>query len=106
MAPRISILPLALVPLGIALNGCASTPPPVREIAHAEAAVRDAARVAEDHPDSQLNRARVKTALAQRWMAARDFQPALWLAEQARVDAELALALAAARGARGIGSAE
>ena len=106
MDPRISILSIALVPLGVTLGGCATTSPPVREIAEAEAAVRDAALVAADHPDSQLQRARMKAALAHRWMAAKDFKPALWLAEQARVDAELAAVQAAANAARGTGSAE
>ena len=106
MDPRICLLSIALVPLVVTLGGCASTSPPVREIAEAEAAVRNAALVAVAQPGSQLERARVKAALAHRWMAAKDFKPALWLAEQARVDAELAAAEAAAHVARGIGLAE
>jgi hypothetical protein len=76
--------------------GCASHPPPFLQIANARAAI--AAATLESTPTpagEELSRAREKLALADRWMAARDHQPARWLAEQAEVDAELAAAKSA-----------
>jgi hypothetical protein len=56
----------------------------LESIARAQAANAD--RLAPD----EMGRAREKFALAARWMAVRDYEPARWLAEQAEVDAELA----------------
>ena len=97
---------LALVSLVFILNGCSTTGLPEREIAEARSAVRLAAQAVGPQSSAQLQNAQRKFALAQRWIAAKDFRPALWLVEQARVDAELALAEAAAFGATGIGAAE
>ena len=48
----------------------------------------------------EVARSREKLALARRWIDAGDYRPARWLAEQAEVDAELALARRAAERAR------
>ena len=44
----------------------------------------------------EMGRAREKLGLTGRWIAAHDYEPARWLAEQAEVDAELAQVRAAA----------
>ena len=43
-----------------------------------------------EHAAADLKLAQDKLALGKRWIAAKDYQPALWLVEQAQVDAELA----------------
>lgn len=48
----------------------------------------------------EVARSQQKVGLAQRWIDAGDYGPARWLAEQAEVDAELALARHAAEQAR------
>ncbi len=45
---------------------------------------------AAEHAPAELALATEKLALGKRWIAARDYEPAKWLVEQARVDAELA----------------
>jgi len=55
-----------------------------RAIAQAQAAG------AAEHAPAELALAQEKLALGKRWIAARDYEPAKWLVEQARVDAELA----------------
>ena len=69
--------------------GCA-TSRPSDQLAAASVAIAAA------QPSPEVTRAQVKVALAQRWMDARDYGPARWLAEQAEVDAELAAARQAA----------
>lgn len=84
-----------LVMAGLAA-GCSLQSRPTEEVSQARAAVAQAVSVAA--PDAQS--AQVKLALAQRWVDAKDYGPARWLAEQAEVDAELALAKAAGQDAR------
>ena len=71
--------------------GCASHPVPTVQIAASEAAIAGAldAGAAEWAP-RELKSAQEKMELTKRWIAAKDYQPARWLAEQAQVDAELA----------------
>ena len=69
--------------------GCASHPVPVIQIQASTAAV---ARAQAAGATDDLVLAREKRALSGRWVAARDNEPARWLAEQAEVDAELARA--------------
>ena len=81
------------------LCGCATSPTgqlKSTETAIAAAAEAGASRLAAAELASAVEKAR----LAQRWMAAGDYKPALWLVEQARVDAELAQVKATARAAR------
>ena len=80
--------------------GCATQSPPTEQIASSEAAFREALRAgAADAAPAEMALARQKLELTRRWMDARDYKPARWLAEQAQVDAELASVKAmAARG--------
>lgn len=88
--------PAALLAGAVTLGGCASAP--VEELEQAGATVSLASR--SDDASPELARANVKLALARRWVAASDYGPARWLVEQAQVDAELALAKAAAANAQ------
>lgn len=89
-----------LAAAALMLGGCASYAAPDTEIAQARATLA-ATTLAAPAPDASADiaRSRDKLALAGRWMDARDHGPARWLAEQAEVDAELALAKSAAEGA-------
>ena len=91
MTTRSLAYPLALAALTLAA-GCATQTLPSQEIGQAQAAIGIASHAAS--PD--LDRARAKLALSGRWVDARDYGPARWLAEQAEVDAELAAVRAAA----------
>jgi hypothetical protein len=71
--------------------GCAVNPAPEEQLAAAHRAIDKAARLElAQQPSPQLSLARDKITLAHRFMEARDYQPARWLAEQSAVDAELA----------------
>jgi len=86
----------ALLAAALALGGCASAP--LEELAQARATVTAATQAG--NASAELARATEKLALARRWVDAKDHGPARWLVEQAQVDAELALAKAAAEEAR------
>ncbi len=82
---------LALVLGAAALaSGCASSKMPAGELAAARSSISEARSAGAD-----LAQAESKLALSGRWVQARDFGPAAWLAEQAQVDAELATVRAA-----------
>lgn len=81
------------------LAGCSLQPVPAEEMSQARVAIAHAVSMSEA-PSAELKRAKAKLALAQRWADAKDHGPARWLAEQAQVDAELALARAAGNDAR------
>jgi len=85
----------ATVALGLLLlSGCASTPqPPTQALQAAEMAITTAeqARVA-DYAAPELGEARQKLAAANAAVQAKNMTQAQRLAEQARVDAELAVA--------------
>lgn len=71
--------------------GCAAHPAPIDELAVSESAILAALDAgAARHAAAELKSAQEKVDLGKRWIAARDHQPATWLIEQARVDAELA----------------
>ncbi len=75
------------------LCACASTPPPLEEIASADATVNLAAQAgARDHAPLELDSAREKLRQARAAMGAEDYVVARRLAEQAQVEAELAQA--------------
>jgi hypothetical protein len=81
------------------LTACQSLP--AEEESRARAMVEGATLASIGHsPAPEVARSQQKLRLAQRWIDARDYGPARWLAEQAEVDAELALARAAAQEAR------
>lgn len=84
----------------LAFAGCAGHPTATDSMAGAEVALAEASAIANGKASDDLDRALRKLAWARRWAAAGDHRPAVWLAEQARVDAELAAALAAAEVAR------
>lgn len=71
--------------------GCAAYPAPTDELGASETAIVAALDAgAAQHAASELKSAQEKMNLGKRWIAAKDYEPATWLIEQARVDAELA----------------
>lgn len=83
------------------LVGCASKPLPVAEMAVSHAAVTQAANAgAAEFAPAEISAARDKMARAEVAMAAKDQTVALWLAEEALLDARLAEAKAEATRAR------
>lgn len=81
------------------LAACQSMPS--EEMSHARDNVANASLASLGSPEApELARSRQKLALAHRWVEAGDYGPARWLAEQAEVDAELALARRASEQAR------
>ena len=90
---------LALAGAVAFLAACQSLPS--EEMSHARDRVANASLASLGSPEApELARSRQKLALAHRWIDAGDYGPARWLAEQAQVDAELALARHAAEQAR------
>jgi hypothetical protein len=81
------------------MGGCASTPPaPTAEIQAAQQAITDAERVqAGEHAPGELSQARTKLASANTALQNREMDQATRLAEEARVDAELASARTSAK---------
>lgn len=81
------------------LVGCQSLP--AEEVGRARAMVTGATLASIGRSAApELERSQQKVSLAQRWIDAGDYGPARWLAEQAEVDAELALARRASEQAR------
>ncbi|MGZ5666197.1 MAG: DUF4398 domain-containing protein [Usitatibacter sp.] len=79
-----------VVAAGIA-GGCAIDSTPTDEIARSEAAISKAmAAGANRLAPEEMALAQGKVRLGKRWIDAKDYRPARWLAEQAQVDAELA----------------
>jgi hypothetical protein len=74
----------------VLLGACASTPPPVAQIAVGKAAVERAAGSAAAEAPVELAAARDKMARANEAFAAKDYMLARQLAEQAEADAALA----------------
>jgi len=95
-----TIVRLTAAAIALLAGGCAVQALPTAEIASSEAAISAAlkAGAAESAPH-EMALARDKLELTRRWIEARDYKPARWLAEQAQVDAELASMKA--MGARG-----
>ncbi len=81
--------------LPVLAAGCASVSIPVDRLHDSQAAVaRAQAAGAVELAPRELALAREKLGLAERWIAAKDYEPARWLLEQVRVDADLAAAKA------------
>lgn len=78
----------------LAVAACASTPPPVGDMAAARSAVAQAQPLAARHAPDELLAARTKLGLAEAAFAQEDYETARRLAEKARADARLATALA------------
>lgn len=90
---------LMLAAAAALLVGCQSLP--AEEVSRARAMVTGATLASVGHSAApELARSQRKVSLAQRWVDAGDYGPARWLAEQAEVDAELALARRASEQAR------
>jgi hypothetical protein len=93
----IGTLRLALPGTILVLAACASVPPPVQEVADAERAVQAAADAdAGSFAPAALEKARRKLEAARNAVQAQEHLEARRLAEQAAVDAELALITARA----------
>ena len=85
------------------LAGCASTPEPTAEMQAAQQAIADAERAeATQHAAGELSQARTKLASANTAVQDKEMDEAKRLAEQARVDAELASARTAAVKAKAV----
>lgn len=80
----------AALATALTLSGCALHPMPGQQLADARGAIAAAAAAGADQASGDLARAQAKLALAPRWVNAKNYEPATWLAEQAQVDAELA----------------
>jgi hypothetical protein len=96
-------LPAALCGALLLLSGCASTPEPTAELKAAQQAIADAERAqAAEHAAGELSAARTKLASANDAVGDKEMDEAKRLAEQARVDAELASAKTAALKAQAV----
>lgn len=95
-------LAVAAITSALALGGCASTPPaPSAELRAAEQAIAGAERAqAMQHAGEELGQARTKLASANAAVDAEEMERAARLAQEARVDAELATARTAMLKAR------
>lgn len=90
---------LVLAAAAALLAACQSLP--AEEVDRARAKLDGATLAGIGSPAApELARSQRKVGLAQRWIDAGDYGPARWLAEQAEVDAELALARREAERAR------
>lgn len=80
------------IPLAVALcAGCASTPPPVAQMAEGRTAVEEAQRTgAADHAPIELREAQTKLAAANEAMRREEHEVARRFAEEAAADARLA----------------
>jgi hypothetical protein len=90
--------------LAALVSGCAIHPFPAAQLAESQAAIARAEKSgAAEYAPVELRSAREKLELTRRWIAAKDYEPARWLAEQALVDAELAQAKAMSARSRAAG---
>jgi hypothetical protein len=85
------------------LNACASAPEPTAQLQAAQQAISDAERAdANRHAANDLSDARNKLTAANAAVASKDMEQAARLADEARVDAELASARTAALKAQAV----
>lgn len=93
LTPRTSALSLTLAVFALmALEGCASTPPPVEKMAVAEAAIQTASTTStSEGAPAELQIAIAKLASARQAIADEEYERAGQLAEQAEVDAQVAV---------------
>ena len=79
----------------MAMAGCASVPAPTEQLAVSKAAVANAVGAGgTEFAPAEMRTAQEKLDGANKAMAAKDYERARWLAEQAQVDAQLAVAKA------------
>jgi type IV pilus biogenesis protein CpaD/CtpE len=93
-------LRILVVAASAVLAGCSTTPPPIAEMAAAKAAVERAEQPAARHAPDELLAAQRKLTAAQAALRSEDFERARRLAEEAEMDARLALAIAESTQAR------
>lgn len=91
---------ICIIALSAAFAGCSTTPPPVAELAAAKASIARAEQPAARHAPDALLGAQRKLAAAQTAFRGEDFDRARRLAEEAEIDARLALAIAESSQAR------
>jgi len=81
------------IAIAASITGCASVPPPTEELALSKAAVANAVSAgAAEFAAPDLSAAQDKVAKADQMMTAKNYEAALWLAEQAHADADVAAA--------------
>jgi hypothetical protein len=86
-------LRIALPALLVLTVGCAGAPPPTANLQAAQQSIANAERVeAGTHAAAELGEAREKLTAAQRAVEAKKMVNAAWLADEARADADLAVA--------------
>ncbi|HKH20681.1 MAG TPA: DUF4398 domain-containing protein [Gammaproteobacteria bacterium] len=91
--PALSMVATSWAATALVLAGCASAPPPMEDIARADATINLAEQSnARNHAPLELDSARQKLSQARGAMAREDYAAARRLAEQAQVEAELAQA--------------
>lgn len=78
----------------VALAGCASTPPPIGEVAAARTSIERAQAASSRYAPAQLLAAQGKFARAQKAMGDEDYESARRLAREAEIDARLAASIA------------
>jgi len=79
----------------MAMAGCASVPAPTEQLAVSKAAVANAVGAGgTEFAPAEMRTAQEKLDRANQAMAAKDYERARWLAEQAQVDAQVAVAKA------------
>jgi hypothetical protein len=92
---------LGAIAIAASVTGCASVPPPTEELALSRAAVANAVSAgAREFAAPDLSAAQDKIAKADQMMTAKNYEAALWLAEQAHADADVAAARARSAQAR------
>jgi hypothetical protein len=92
LVPRFSISRCVAAALCLGLTACALTPPPTEQVAVARASLSQAQTAgANELAPLELTSARTKLEQAEAAMVRRDFERARQLAEEADVDARLAL---------------
>jgi Domain of unknown function (DUF4398) len=85
------VLPAIITGASIFMAGCASTPAPTEQVAVSTAAVAHAVSAGgTESAPTEMRTAREKLDRANVAMAAKDYDRARWLAEEAQVDAQLA----------------
>lgn len=88
------------IAMGAFVAGCSTTPAPVAEIAAAKAAVERAEQPAARHAPDELLSAQRKLTAAQSALRSEDYDRARRLADEAAMDARLAMAISESSQAR------
>ena len=83
-------IPTLFIVLGL-LAACGSTNPPSQQLTETQMVIQQAEQLgAEDYAPLEIRDAKIKLGLAREAVEAKEYETAIRLAEQARVDAELA----------------